>query len=119
MVVFIIVLASILFDIITGILQAVYNHTLDSEVLRKGLFHKLSEILALAFGWGIEFAIDYLEIGVEIPILTGVAAYIFIMEAVSIIENLCNINPRLLKFFAPYLKKYKNELEENNADLRN
>lgn len=119
MLVFLIVVALILFDIITGILQALYNHTLDSEVLRKGLFHKLSEILALAFGWGVEFAINYIDIGFDVPVLTGVATYISIMEIVSILENLCNINPRLLKFFRPYLNKYNKELEDNNEPNRN
>jgi len=95
----------ILGDIITGVLQAIYNKDINSTKLRQGLFHKLSEVLALVFSWGVEFACTYIELDVDVPVFKTVAIYICVMELVSIIENLCNMNPSLAKLFKPYLEK--------------
>lgn len=107
MVIIIIVLVFILFDILTGLIKAIYKEGLNSTYLRQGLFHKLSEILALIGSYGIEFAIQYIELGIDIPVLKCVSGYIALMELISIIENLCSINPKLYQLFSPYLEKMK------------
>lgn len=99
----------ILADIVTGILQAVYHGDLNSTKLRQGLFHKLSEILAIIMSVGLEYACKYIDFGVDIPLLKVVAIYICMMELVSVIENLCELNPNLAKLFKPYLEKLRNE----------
>lgn len=116
MVIIIIVLVFILFDILTGLIKAIYKEGLNSTYLRQGLFHKLSEILALIGSYLLEYAIKYIELGIDIPILKCVSGYIALMELISIIENLCEVNPKLNKLFAPYLEKMKGEKKDAEGD---
>ena len=97
----------ILFDILTGFLKALYLKELDSTILRKGLFHKLSEIIAVIGSGLLEYATIYIKLGVDLPLLKVVSVYVCIMELISIIENICIVNPDLTKLFNPYLKKLK------------
>lgn len=108
----------ILFDIVTGILKAFYKGSINSTNLRQGLYHKLSEVIAIV-GCGLaEYGLDYLNIGVDVPVVSGVSVYICITEFVSIIENLSEINPTLQEFFKPYLEKIKGS-DSNVRDKRN
>lgn len=102
----------ILFDIITGLLKAWHNKQIDSTVLRQGLFNKLSEIIAVAFSAFLEYGSAQIHIGIELPVVAVVASYICLMEFISVIENLCEINPRLSKFFSRYLQKAKEKEDE-------
>lgn len=113
LVTFIITGSFILFDVITGILKALYTEGLNSTLLRKGLFHKLSEVLAVAVSAFLEYGGQYIHFNIDLPILSIVTAYICIMELISVIENLCVLNPSLNKLFQPYLEKLK---EENDGD---
>lgn len=97
----------ILFDIITGILNAISKGEMNSTNLRKGLFHKLAEIMATIGAGLFEYCVQYIDIGFELPVLKVVAAYIVLMEFVSVCENLAQMNPALKKLFAPYLEKLK------------
>ena len=117
MVLFIIVFVFILFDIVTGLIKAIYNEGLNSTYLRQGLFHKLSEILAVLGSYGLEYAITYIDLGIDIPVFKCVIGYICLMELISIVENLCEVNPQLNKLFAPYLEKMKGE--SDNVTKRN
>jgi toxin secretion/phage lysis holin len=109
---YIIVACFILFDIITGLAKALYKEGINSTALRKGLFHKLSEALAVIASSGIEFALKYIELPNIIPIANMVIIYLCLMEGISIIENICVMNPSLAKFFAPYLEKLKSSKEQ-------
>ena len=104
--------AFILFDILTGLLKAWHNKNIDSTILRQGLFNKLSEIVAVAFSAFLEFGTEKIQLGIDIPVVTVVTSYICLMEFVSVIENLCEINPHLAKLFGKYLQKAKDK-EEN------
>lgn len=119
MAVFIVVACFIAFDIVTGIIKALYNGGINSTALRKGLYHKLSEIVSVAGSVLLELGADYINIGVELPILNVVSVYICVMELVSILENLSNVNPSLSKLFKPYLEKLKKEDVENDSEKRN
>ena len=111
----ILVVAFICLDIITGLLKAVYEKNLESEYIRKGLIHKIGEILAVAVAFLIEYSQTViLSINFDIPIVKGVCIYIILMEILSVLENICVINPQLRKVFSPYLKKLRekeNEIE--------
>ena len=110
--IYITVLAFIGFDILTGLIKALAKEGLNSTILRKGMYHKLSEILTV-FGAGLlQYGADYINLGIEIPALIGVSSYICIMELVSIIENLAILNPSLYKLFKPFLNKLKTEDEK-------
>lgn len=109
----ILVVAFICLDIITGLLKAVYEKNLESECIRKGLIHKIGEILAVAVAFLIEYSQTViLSINFDIPIVKGVCIYIILMEILSVLENICVINPQLRKVFSPYLKKLR-EKESN------
>lgn len=110
--VYITVLSFIGFDIITGFLKAFYKEGINSTALRKGLFHKISEILSVAGAALFEFGTKYFEINIHVPMLGAVATYICIMELISILENLSEVNPLLGKLFKPYLEKLKDREEK-------
>ena len=73
MAVYIVVSIFILFDIGTGLLKAIYHGNINSTSLRKGLYHKLSEIIAMAGSGLAEYGMKYIELGVDIPVLNAVA----------------------------------------------
>ena len=114
--IYIVVAAFILFDIITGIIKALYQEGINSTKLRKGLFHKLSEIVTVGGCGLLEYGTGYIDFGFDVPILKPVATYICIMEFVSIIENICEVNEPLRKLFMPYLSKLKDVTERKEED---
>ena len=100
-----IVAAFIVLDFITGFSQACVNKTVDSSVLRLGLWHKAAYVFAIAAAVLCEYSTYHLDLGFTAPITIPVCAYISLTELVSIIENLGKINPelansKLLDFFS-------------------
>lgn len=115
------VLVFIAFDVITGWLKALATGTTDSSIMRKGLFHKLGELLAVMFGYMCEYAFPIMEIEVSIPFAGVIATYIVLMETASIIENLCIMNPNLSKimekiFDSDKLQRKGDKDENQSAD---
>lgn len=115
MVTYIVCFIFILFDIVTGIIKALYLGTLNSTNLRKGLFHKVSEVIAVIGSGLLEYGMAYIKLGVDLPVLSVVSIYICLTELISVLENLAEVNPTLAKLFKPYLDKLKGK--ENNNDL--
>lgn len=113
MMVFIVVAIFIVFDIVTGITEALYKGGINSTKLRQGLYHKLSEILCVLGAYLLELGTEYIDLGINLHLLHVVSVYICTMELVSIIENLCEINPSLAKLFKPYLEKLKGEKKDD------
>lgn len=116
MAVYIVVGIFILFDIGTGLLKALYHGDINSTALRKGLYHKLSEIIAMTGSGLAEYGMAYINLGVEIPVLNVVTVYLCITELVSILENLADVNPILAKLFKPYLEKLKDNGGTDNGE---
>lgn len=114
--VYIVVGVFILFDILTGIIKALYQEGLNSTKLRKGLFHKLSEIIAVAGSGLIEYGLAYVHLNIDLPLLNIVSVYICTMELVSVLENLGKTNPSLAKLFKPYLEKIKSQESEEEKE---
>lgn len=114
MVTYIIVGVFILFDIITGLIKAFYNGGINSTKLRVGFFHKVSEIIALIGSGLLEYGLGFINLDIGLPILSGVALYLSCMELISIIENLCEVNPALATLFKPYLQKLKNKIDKGD-----
>jgi len=113
------VLVFIAFDVITGWLKALATGTTDSSIMRKGLFHKLGELLAVMFGYMCEYAFPIMDIEVSIPFAGVIATYIVLMETASIIENLCIMNPSLSeimkKIFDEDKLQRKGDRDENES----
>lgn len=70
-------------DIISGLVQAIINHDLDSQKMRQGLWRKILLILIVALSFVFQYAFFNMEI-----ISKGVCLYIILMEIISILENL-------------------------------
>ena len=116
----IVVTIFIAFDIGTGWLKALSTGTADSSIMRKGLFHKLAEILAVLFGYTCEIIFPLVDINVQLPLATGIATYIVVMETASIVENLAIMNPNLAeilrRFFSKEKIEHKQEVEKDGEN---
>ena len=80
-------------DVLAGILSAASRGDLSSRKLREGLMHKLALVLAFSLAVALEWCEHSLPMGVEVPLVLPVAAYIIIMEACSVYENIKSVNP--------------------------
>ena len=78
--VYIIVGAFILLDLITGLIKAFKTKEYTSSIMREGLFHKVGSILVVSFGVLVDYAQAYLDLGVNVPIATSICVYIVLME---------------------------------------
>jgi len=119
---FFIVCFFVLSDIVTGFIRARYHHEVNSTRLREGLYHKGAEILATLFCWVLELIVVYVNVGVELPALPAVSIYIVVMEIVSVLENIGDMNPDLARLFGRYLGKLKDkqaEMEGGDEDDHN
>ena len=103
----IIVLGFIVFDVVTGLIKAGYNGNYNSAIMRQGGFHKSMEVMAMAVAYFVEYSVVYVNIGVDVPAVPAVTVYICIMELISILENICAVNPQMCALFKPYLDKLK------------
>ena len=78
----------IVFDIATGVLQALINGTFESKKMRHGGLHKIALLVVLAFGVALDYSQTMVELGFEFPCLKTIAGYITLMEIMSSIENI-------------------------------
>ena len=111
-----VVLIFIAADIFIGIIKAAYKVGFKSAKMREGLYHKLSEILAVIFGALCELAFPIVGIDIKIPIVSSICIYLVIMETGSIVENLAVISPNIQKILAKVFSAYKEDKDEE-ADL--
>lgn len=84
----IVTLIFIIFDVATGVLQALIRGVFQSRLMRKGGLHKLTLLIVLAFGVALDYSQTLVSLGFEFPCLKSIAAYITLMEIMSIIENI-------------------------------
>ena len=96
----VIVSIAVIFDIITGVIAAVYTGKgLNSKKARKGALKKATMFLALGFGIFLDYLIPMAtaQIGFEVTskllFSSIIAFYIVFTECVSICENLFKCNP--------------------------
>lgn len=107
-------LCFMVFDMITGLIMAVKNKDVDSTKFRDGLWKKTGTGCLLAFGYVVDYAIQYLDIGINSPIGLMLCVSVVVLEAISILENIGNINPDLVSVITPFLSKLNGG--ENNAN---
>ena len=86
----------IVLDFFTGLLRAFATGSFSSKIMRRGLFHKLSLLCVLALGFLMDYAQNYVDLGVAVPVGAAACVYIVLMETGSILENLCETNPELM-----------------------
>lgn len=91
----VVVLCFMVLDILTGVAQAAKNNTVQSSVMREGLWHKCGYILIMLLAYLIEFGTKFLELGFTAPVVIPIAVFICLTEIVSIYENCCKLSPAL------------------------
>ena len=104
-------LAFMVIDVFTGVLKAVKNKELNSTKAREGIYKKASFILFIAFGYLADYAMDYVNMGFNLPAAATICTLVIVTEAISVLENLGKINPDLVKLVAPFLSEL-NKKEE-------
>lgn len=108
-------LAFMVIDVFTGVLKAIKNKELNSTKAREGIYKKASFILFIAFGYLADYAMDYVNMGFSVPAATTICTLIIVTEAISVLENLGQINPDLVKLVAPFLSALNKKEGENNG----
>lgn len=96
-------LAFMVIDVFTGVLKAIKSKEVNSTKAREGIYKKASFILFIAFGYLADYAMDYVNIGFNLPAAATICTLIIVTEAISTLENLGQINPDLVKLVAPFL----------------
>lgn len=109
-------LAFMVIDVFTGVLKAVKNKDLNSTKAREGIYKKASFILFIAFGYLADYAMDYVNMGFSLPAATTICTLIIVTEAISVLENLGQINPDLVKLVAPFLSALNKKEEGEHIE---
>lgn len=98
-------------DIISGLVQAIINKTLDSQKMREGILRKALLILIVALSFVAQYAFN-------IPAVSKVVCiYIILMEIISIFENLKKAGVDLGKLGE--LLKIKSDNTEVDVNIKN
>jgi toxin secretion/phage lysis holin len=108
-------LAFMAIDVFTGVLKAVKNKELNSTKAREGIYKKASFILFIAFGYLADYAMDYVNMGFNLPAAVTICTLVIVTEAISVLENLGKINPDLVKLVAPFLSALNKKEGDNNG----
>lgn len=82
-------------DVVTGVAGAVKSGTLMSGKMREGLWHKAGFCGLVAGAYLFEFAAGVADLGIAIPATGAVCVWVIVTEAVSVVENLCVLNPQI------------------------
>lgn len=88
----------IIMDIVCGVVAALRNRELCSSIARDGMYNKIGEAMFLLIGIIANEILGmppFDSLGISPDIAYIVAVYIAWMELVSILENICKINPEL------------------------
>ncbi len=98
-----IVLVSAVFDIVTGVIAAVYTgEGLNSKKARRGALKKAAMFLSLGFGTFLDYLLPLsvarlgFDMGATVMFSSVIAFYIVFGECVSVCENLYKCNPNAL-----------------------
>lgn len=109
-------IAFMMVDVFTGVLKAVKNKELSSTRAREGIYKKASFILFIAFGYLADYAMQYIDLGFNFPAAATICTLIILTEAISVLENLGQINPDLVKLVAPFLSALNSKKEGERND---
>ena len=107
----------IIIDIICGTVAAMRNRELSSAIAREGMYNKIGEALFLLTGIIANEALSippFDTLGISPDIVYLVAVYIAWMEMVSILENICKIDPSLP--FAKILMMFNIDVDTKEPD---
>lgn len=103
----------ILLDFGTGITRAIKQKKFTSSVMREGLFHKCASVFIVVLGILVDWGQMFLDLGFTVPISTPICIYIILMEMGSIIENVGQINSKLVP---EKIKQYFTKLSDKKGE---
>lgn len=108
----------ILMDIVCGVAAAARNKALCSSIMREGMYNKFGELMLLLLAIICNNALEietFSNMGIPPEIAYTVAIYIAGMEILSILENICKINPELpiAKILLIFNIKVDNDMQDN------
>ena len=83
-------------DILSGLIAGVKNNDIRSSKLRDGLFKKVGFMFCYMLAFIIDTYGTLIGFQITVKILPIIVLYVCTTEVVSIIENICKINPDLL-----------------------
>lgn len=112
----------IIMDIVCGTVAAMRNRELCSSIARDGMYNKIGEAMFLLIGIIANNVLampPFDSMGISPDIACVVAVYIAWMELVSILENICKINPELP--FAKILMMFNIDIDDkepNNVESK-
>lgn len=110
----------IILDIVSGVLQAMINHTFQSHKMREGGIRKLYLLVVIIFGVALDYSQTLIDLGFNLPCLSMICVYISLMEIMSIIENINlgfpNALPRSLTKILYDAAHDKGVEDENNKE---
>ena len=109
-------LAFMVIDVFTGVLKAIKNKELNSTKAREGIYKKASFILFIAFGYLADYAMDYVNMGFKFPAAVTICTLVIVTEAISVLENLGQINHDLVKLIAPFLSELNKKEEGEHIE---
>lgn len=93
---FIGVLIFVAFDTISGLIKAFATNTFSSTKVKTGIFHKAALILIMVMSVVIDILSGFIpSIPFTVPLTQGCCLLIIGMECMSVLENVCAINPAL------------------------
>ena len=107
----------ILLDIVSGTIAAIKNRELSSSVMHEGIYNKVGELILLVTSLFVKSILDiepFTQLGIPSDIAYSIAVYLSLMEIISILENVCKLNPSLP--IAKVLAIFDIEVDESHDD---
>lgn len=91
-------------DYVSGMVKAVVQKNISSQIMREGLWHKFAYVMIVGLAAFLQLASQHINLGYDIPLIPLVCGFIVMIEVSSIIENLAAVNPeiagsKLLQYF--------------------
>lgn len=104
----------VILDIVTGLMKAFASGTVQSSVMREGLFHKATYFILILLFAAVEVLQMHFDILPELPTALAICVYVIVTEIISIIENVSIINPELAQW--PIIKQVIASLKSGGSD---
>lgn len=84
------------FDTISGLIKAFATNAFNSTKVKEGIFHKAALILIMVMSAVIDILSGFIpSMPFTVPLTQGCCLLIIGMECMSVLENVCAINPAL------------------------
>lgn len=101
-------LALCVLDVASGYIAAMHTGTVNSTVMRDGMWNKMGEVFAIVVGKAVEicisiFGTDFAGAETNVPVCTAVCAYMSLYEITSIVENIGKMNPSVGKWLIEHI----------------